>query len=309
MAGVRGLRGQTVGVTGATGFLGSHLALALRDAGAAVVGVVRRPERGRWLEDAGVTLRAADLRDQASLEAAFTGLDAVISNATLATEPRGDASVEAYADGDRQAAHNLVEAALGVGVTRFVHVSSVAVYRTAWPCTRIRADHPRRRQGQGQDLARLVTRPGYAESKARAEQVVWDAMARGLRPTVLRPGPVYGSRDPKLTARYLRAMLAWIRFVPTVRIPHVHAGDVALAAVGSLSTEASIGQAYNVAGAPRSLYDVARAVRAIVGRGPWLVPIPVPLWVAYDDDAVQTELGVTFRPLDDGLREALATPA
>ena len=54
---------------------------------------------------------------------------------------------------------------------------------------------------------------------------------------MLRPGPIYGARDRKWTARLLRTVARPVAFVPTVGVPAVHAGDVALAAATALANE------------------------------------------------------------------------
>ena len=79
------LEQATIAVTGATGFLGSHIALQLLERGAKVRGVVRSPEKGQWLKDRGVEFAKADLMDAQALQDAFRGVDAVISNAALFT--------------------------------------------------------------------------------------------------------------------------------------------------------------------------------------------------------------------------------
>lgn len=292
-----------VAVTGASGFLGSHIALGLSARGHEVVGVVRNPERASWLAERGITLKQADLRDRASLARACSGLDAVVSNAAPASDLAG-ADVDAFVQADCAATDNVIGAALDSGIPRFIHISSVAVYQLYWPCQRVSEDH-RRRSGHPLDLTRLVTRRGYAESKARSEERVWEAMSRGLHPTVLRPGPIYGSRDGKLTARLLRASTSRLRIVPTVGVPHVHAGDVAQAVCGALDNPASCGRAYNVTGEPVSLYTLAGAVREVTGASGWLLPLPVPLWLGWDNTAATRDLGVRYRPLRDGLVEAL----
>ena len=71
---------STIAVTGATGFLGSHIALELLTRGAKVQAVVRSPEKGAWLAERGVTFAKADLMDKAALTSAFKGVDAIISN-------------------------------------------------------------------------------------------------------------------------------------------------------------------------------------------------------------------------------------
>ncbi len=297
------LKGMKIGVTGATGFLGSHLALALVERGADVVGVVRSPEKGRWLEERGVRLVRGDLLDPDAVRRAFDGLDAVVSNASPSTDDAGS-DLDAFVARDRLATSHVVDAALDAGATRFVHISSVSVYRMRRPCRRVPVDQPHRTRGK-LDLTRLVTRRGYPDCKASSEQVVWAARERGLRPTVLRPGPVYGSRDEKLTERWKRGMARRVRLIPTVGIPHVHAGDVAAAAAGALANDDSIGRAYNVTGEPTSLWEVARAFREARGDGPLLVPVPIPLWLGWDNTATERDLGVTYRSLEDGWREAL----
>ncbi|MEZ4237350.1 MAG: NAD(P)-dependent oxidoreductase [Myxococcota bacterium] len=292
-----------VAVTGATGFLGSHLVAGLLARGHEPVGVVREPARGAHL---GIPLRRADLADPDALREAFTGLDAVVANAAPSVVTEAGRDIAPFVRAEQQAAANVVESALAAGVPRLVHISSVAVYRVRRPNAVVGPDHPRRAPGDRWDLVHLVTRRGYPESKAAAEQVVWDAVARGLRPTVLRPGPVYGSRDAKLTARYLRAAAARWRLVPTVRLPHVHAGDVARAVAGALENPASEGRAYNVTGDSVSLLDVARAVRQQTGSRTCLLPVPVPLWLACDDATTERDLGVQYRSLAEGVRECVA---
>lgn len=292
-----------VAVTGASGFLGSHLALGLRARGHEVVGIVRDLQRAQWLRTHDISLVRADLCDRASLISAFDGIDALISNAAPASDPTGS-DVSAFIEADRRATENVVEAALAHKLSRLVHISSVSVYRVRWPCRMLAEDHPRR-SSDDIDLIGLLTRRGYAQSKARSEEVIWSAIARGLRPTVLRPGPIYGSRDEKLTARYTRAFRSRVRLVPTVRIPHVHAGDVADAVCGALENEASVGRAYNITGQPHSLLEIARAAREVCGASTWLLPIPVPLWLGWDNRAAKRDLGVSYRPLCEGLQEAL----
>jgi uncharacterized protein YbjT (DUF2867 family) len=86
----------------------------------------------------------------------------------------------------------------------------------------------------------------------------------------------------------------------------VHAGDVAAAVAGALSNPASVGRAYNLAGPPRTLPLLLGELRRLSGRGPLVMPVPVPLWVGYDTAAAERDLGFRSRPLEEGLREVLA---
>ncbi|MEL6344286.1 MAG: NAD-dependent epimerase/dehydratase family protein [Myxococcota bacterium] len=291
-----------IALTGATGFVGSHIAAALREAGYAVRGVVRNPARGAWLRARGVSLVQADLTDRDSLTAAFAGADAVVSNAALGS---WSGTLPDYERVNVGGMANLLDAMDEAGAARLVHISTVAVYWTRlW-----------RRMGEDSVLyglrrrwlnpSDLTTDWRYALTKSRAEALMWERAAD--RATALRPGPVYGSRDPKLTRRYLAALDRRVALAPTVGVPQVHAGDVGAAVVGALRNPNTAGRAYNLAGPPVSLLSIMRTLRQIAGRGPWLVPIPLPVWVAYDTRAAARDLGFQARPLEAGLREAMAT--
>ena len=128
----------------------------------------------------------------------------------------------------------------------------------------------------------------------------------GLQLTVLRPGPIFGPRDPKLTQRYGRLMGQRRCLVPTVGVPQLAALDCARAVPGALATPQSIGRAYNLAGPPTTMVDVLRTLTALTGAGPQLVPVPVPLWVGYRTDRARDELGFISRPLDETLAEVVA---
>ncbi|MEZ4315959.1 MAG: NAD-dependent epimerase/dehydratase family protein [Myxococcota bacterium] len=285
-----------VAVTGATGFLGSHLVEVLKDR-FDVRGLVRSPEKGAHL---GIDLARADLSDVDALAAGMEGCDALVANAALApgwAKPTAEAFIEANVKG----ADHQLEAARRAGVTRIVWISTVAVYRTrlwrllAEDAERIDPDQPRF------DWNNLTTDPGYARSKAAAERLAWERAARdGLDLTVLRPGPIYGERDPKLTARYARMLRMPVTLAPTARLPHVHAGDVALAAAGALENPASAGQAYNVTGHSVSIRALLASWKHAMGSRTVLVPVPMPLRIAFDDRAAERDLGFRARPIDAG---------
>ncbi len=334
----------TVAVTGAGGFLGSHIALALRAAGHGVVGVVRSPSRAEWLEAEGVALRTGDLGDADSLSNGFKGSDCVVANAALgspgADGSRREDSPEAFsrlAAANATGLLNTLVAASRAGVARVILISSAGVYRTRlWPpmdestplrpypaalsrLTGATADLPEpsalAREAASvrcRDLTDFTTDWRYAMTKAAGEHLAWQLAARlGLALTSLRPGPVYGGRDPRATRRLAASLGAPLRVVPTVRVPWIHAGDVAGAVVAALDSRAAVGQAYNLAGPPTSQLVLMRALRAAleahVGRGlARLVPVPVPLGLAFDTRAAARDLGLRPCPLEVGVAEAVA---
>ncbi len=290
-------------VTGATGFLGSHIARRLAAGGAQVTGAVRTPSRGAWLGAEGIDMARADLSDVDSLTEAFAGADTVVANAALST--RGRASWEEFLAANQMGAKNQVLAAARAGVKRIVYISTVAVYRPG--ICKVNRDTAMLLDGPPLAVSFAVTNWRYALSKAHGERLVWAlSKEHGLQTTVLRPGPIYGSRDVKLTAKYAASMKRSVAFAPTVRVPHVHAGDVAQAVDGAIQNPQSTGRAYNVTASSVSPYDVLTTWRNITGQGPRIVPVPLPLWIDFDDSAAQQDLGFRPRNLKQGIEEVLA---
>lgn len=113
-------------ITGATGFIGSHLARCLQDAGWDVRALARPTDNGRRRAQlpADIELVSGDIEDVASCERAIAGSDAVFHVAALyelwAPNPRR--FYQANVDGTR----NVLDAAQGAGIPRVVYTSSVA---------------------------------------------------------------------------------------------------------------------------------------------------------------------------------------
>jgi len=109
-------------VTGATGFVGPHVAHALRAREAAVRALVRRPERGTRLVAWGVELAQGDVTDPLTLAAACEGVDTVVHLVAIIRGSRADFE-RVMAAGTR----DLVAAAQAAGVRRFVLASALGL--------------------------------------------------------------------------------------------------------------------------------------------------------------------------------------
>src|SRR5689334_21147791 len=129
--------GRTVLVTGAAGFIGSHLAEELVRRGARVRAFVRYTSAGRWgwLDESELASEmevfAGDIRDPETLVAPIAGVDVVFHLAALIAIPYSYVTPLAYVRTNVEGTTNVLEAARAAGVGRIVHTSTSEVYGTA----------------------------------------------------------------------------------------------------------------------------------------------------------------------------------
>jgi nucleoside-diphosphate-sugar epimerase len=249
-----------IAVTGATGFIGRHVAAALLARGDRVRAIVR-PDSPRAAPDR-VEVARVPLTPSA-LETAFAGCDTVVHLAGLVAAQRDSEYVAVNVDATRA-----VALAVRTANARLVHISSLAA---AGPAP---ASHPR-----GEDDApRPITM--YGITKLAGERAVTDTP--GLRWTVLRPGVVYGNGDRALMPLVRLAALPVIPLVgrPDGAYMFVHIDDLTRAILAAIDGEQDglvcfVGHARPVR--PRELYHELRDI--VHGRGR-IVRIPAPLvWV------------------------------
>ena len=261
------LSGKPIAVTGATGFLGTYIALELLKRGATVRGVVRSPHKGSWLQEQGVTFAKADLMDPDALQEAFTGVDAIVSNAALFTMKK--ASWDDFYLPNKVGTENVFNSAHKADIKRILQVSSVAVYHRRIP-NNISEATPRlseRQRGKYWD---------YAITKSLSEQLAWDLAAEHNQElTVVRPGPIYGQQDKNM-GPVIAKFFKWpLLPAPTFGFPAVHAGDVAYGIAQALETPTSIGKAYNLTGPAEPVSKLLKLWKEVSGQGPCLLPIPL----------------------------------
>lgn len=184
-------RTNTLLVTGADGFIGSHLTEALVRAGHEVKAFVLYNSFNSWgwLDECARDVRgrfrvfAGDIRDPHSVKEAMKGCDAVLHLAALIAIPYSYYSPDTYLDTNIRGTLNVLQAAREIGVRRVIHTSTSEVYGTA-RFVPITEDHPL--QGQSP----------YSATKIAADQLAYSFYASfGVPVVIARPFNTYGPRQ------------------------------------------------------------------------------------------------------------------
>lgn len=214
-------------VTGATGFVGTHVIKELISSGEKVAALVRAPRKAGALARLGVALREGDVTDPVSLRVACQGVDRVVHLVAIIRE-RGRATFQAVnADGTR----HMAEAAAQAGVRHFVHMSALG----AGPDPRLR----------------------YTYSKWLGEEAV---RGSGVPWTIIRPSVIFGEGFG-----FVDRLVQAVRMTPgLVAVPGrgatlfqpIWAGDVARVVARVLAEGAPhFGRTYEIGGPEHLSYE------------------------------------------------------
>ena len=185
------LTGRRILVTGADGFIGSHLVEALVRAGHTVRAFVLYNSFNSWgwLDHSDAEVRASlevfagDVRDPHGVRKAIEGCEVVLHLAALIAIPYSYHSPHAYVETNVVGTLNVLQAARELGVARVVHTSTSEVYGTA---RKVPIDEEHALQGQSP----------YSATKIGADQLALSFhRSFGLPVTVLRPFNTYGPRQ------------------------------------------------------------------------------------------------------------------
>jgi|YelNatPaOPRAMG01_1025707.scaffolds.fasta_scaffold11705_4 nucleoside-diphosphate-sugar epimerase len=172
-------RDAKVLVTGASGFLGTHLVRELVRQGYSVVGMVRKTSNIRRLENLGVEVKFGDLTDSASLVEATKGIDVIVHLAAYYTF---SGKSELYMKVNVEGTKSLCEAAVKNAVKRIFYCSST---EAIGPVSRPPGDENTPPNPQYE----------YGRSKLMAENIVRSFAVRGLEYTIIRPTGIYGPEN------------------------------------------------------------------------------------------------------------------
>jgi uncharacterized protein YbjT (DUF2867 family) len=203
-------------LTGATGFIGSHLARRLVADGWEVRCLVRKPEQTSGFLRQNCELFSGDILDPVRLTSALRGVEGIINLVGIIREKKGLTFEAAH----RQGTRNLLQAAREVGVTRFIQMSA------------------------------LGTRPEatsrYHQSKWQGEEAVRHS---GLAYTIFRPSVVFGPED-----QFINLLLKMARKLPVLphfgwgRVQPIWVEDVVTCFARSLNDAGAVGRTFDLAG-------------------------------------------------------------
>ncbi len=256
-------------VTGADGFIGSHLVEALVARGTDVRAFVLYNSFNSWgwLDGTPAAVRqdldvfAGDIRDPNGVRAAIKGCDAVLHLAALIAIPYSYHSPDTYIDTNVKGTLNVLQAARDLGVKRVVHTSTSEVYGTA-RFVPITEQHPL--QGQSP----------YSASKIAADQLAYSFYSSFDLPVIIaRPFNTYGPRQsaraviPTIITQIAsgRRSIKLGAVSPTRDFNYVK--DTVAGFISALDSSAGLGEVVNFgSNFEISIGDTARAIAEVMGR-------------------------------------------
>jgi dTDP-glucose 4,6-dehydratase len=306
--------GRPVLVTGAAGFIGSHLTERLVSLGARTRVLLRytsAASRG-WLEQSPsvdqLEVVFGDISDRDVVASAMRGVDVVFHLAALIGIPYSYDAPGSYIRTNVDGTAAVLHAARGAGVKRIVHTSTSEVYGTAVRVP-MPEDHP------------LQPQSPYAASKASADMLALSYhRSFGLDVTIVRPFNTYGPRQsnraviPTIVTQALSRSAIELGHLSPTR-DYTHVADTVDGFVRVGEAEGVAGETFNLGtGHEISVGDLAARIQSILGTARPVVVHPARERPATseverlcaDTTRIRTRLGwAPTLTLDEGLRQTI----
>ncbi|MEK7474945.1 MAG: NAD(P)-dependent oxidoreductase [Candidatus Coatesbacteria bacterium] len=256
------LAGVRVALTGATGFLGGHLAAAFARAGASLAVLARPASDLSRIEGLRPNIVRGSLADEAALAALARGARIFVHNAGVVQAPDFETYLRVNRDGTAAAAR----AAGAAGVETFIYISSQAATGP------VAEGAPARREDDPPD-----PRSWYGKSKREGELAIIADGGAITRRVFLRPGALYGPADRAFLAYF---KLVRLRLKPQLgdglrRFQILYGPDVADAALCALRAPAGEPRAYYIVPPePETYRSFGAAIERAMGRRALTVRAP-----------------------------------
>lgn len=234
-------------VTGASGFIGSHLVPRLCEMGFEVTTFGRSSSRARQFRDLPIQHQNGDVTNFEQVREAVSGQDIVFHMAGLVSYKRGDlARLNAV---NVEGTRNVMKACYENGVSRVIHTSSVAAFGV--PPLGTVGD-----ETIEYNLADMELH--YCDTKHQGELVVQEYFEKGLNVIILNPGIIFGEGDthPHHLAIFKAMSQGFMFCVPPGGTPYSDIQDVVDAHVKAID-KGRAGERYSLVSANLSYLDAA----------------------------------------------------
>lgn len=270
---------MTTLITGANGFIGSHLAELLLSKGHTVRALVRKTSNRRWLKGLNLEYVEGDLFDIEALRKAVKDVDYVYHTAGVVKAKTEAGYFKANTEGVKNVLDAVVESAPKINRVLFVSSETAAgPSPTPTPITEEAEPHP------------ITT---YGRSKLAAERICAEYKDR-VPVTICRPPAVYGPRDTEVF-EYFHTVSRGLQPMVGFRNKHlslIYVSDLIRGFVLAAESEKSIGKTYFISS--RRVYswkEIGQVTRKSLGS--WALPVRIPEWGVYVVSAI-AELTAKF---------------
>jgi len=314
-------------VTGGTGFVGSHTAKALKQAGHHVRVLVRLEHKAeRVFKAIGVDvdeIMVGDVTDPVAVARAIKGCDAVIHSAAMVST--ADKHAEEMREINVGGTKLVIDGCLAAGIKKIIYVSSVSALFNAGDTV------------MNEDTPVSVAKSPYARTKIECEHYVRELQARGASIITTYPAGVVGAHDPGLSEPHfgIKLFVGVFTFTSSTGVQLVNVQDIADAHV-SIIERIDGPDRFILGGHYYSWTEMLEIVTRLTGRTLHSVHIPGKIlrllgrcadvvikitgkefpftaegmmyasqWVYADSSKIEAELGLHFADSEDTLAEVI----
>ncbi len=252
-------------LTGATGFIGSHLADLLLENGHKVICITRKTSNLRWLQNKDLEIIDSGLNDAESLKKVLKDANYLFHVAGVVKAKK----MEDYINGNVETTKNLLEVLLEVNknINKIVVVSSQTA---AGPST---AEHTKTENDENNPITR------YGKSKDMQEKLVRTYMDK-LPIAVIRPPAVYGERDTEIYQMFKAVKMGIMTFIgfDKKQVSIINVKDLVRGIYLAGISEKSASQIYFLGSEKMyDWYQISKAMKGAFGKKTLNIKIPHPV--------------------------------
>lgn len=313
-------------ITGATGFLGSHLVPRLIKEGHDVRILKEKNDPGDLLKGLNIEVVLGDIRDGKAVKAAVKGSEVVFHLVGIVSywSKLNDLQYEVNVRGTK----NVVEACLEYKIKRLIHVSSDVT---------VGVEGENKLANEETPYNLFPLRVNYCDTKFLGEMEVYKGIAKGLDAVILCPASMYGERDRRKikTDMTFNFKFPMNLFYMKGGIAVVDVEDVVEGLIKAWE-RGKRGERYLLIGENLTFYEMRKIISEVLGKKPpifcfpsWLLTLLSYLFVGiskitkkrpkltpemarfnkiefyFSNEKAERELGLKFRPFKDSIKRAI----